>query len=208
MKFRFADLFSSASRPSAADKFTGEEESRPTRSASISPAPPQFPQGPADAMPMPSQQEFLQALMQSALTGVPPGQMPQMPSLGDAQNPGLLDPSADPLAQMLAQMTRQMPQGGNGPNASDAQGGAMEAVRPKTLLEKVMPLIHLIVTWSLLAYFAVFKEPEVYDETAPVVKLSGWQRWAELGWRSPSDKVGIISLVCKRILEFSCSLAD
>ena len=140
---------------------------------------------------MPSQ-DFLQALMQSALAGAPPG---QMPALGDVQDPTQFDPNADPFAQMLAQMTRQMPQNANGPKATDAHGITMEASRPKTLLEKIMPLIHLVATWSLLAYFAIFKEPEVYDETAPVVKLPRWQRWAELGWRSPSDRAGIVSLV-------------
>lgn len=178
-------------KPSAADIFTGEDDAGSARSSSVSPAPPQNPTG---QMPARMQQDFFQALMQSGLAGTPP--VAQLPDIDTAQNPMLQDPSADPFAQMLAQLTRQMPQEGLGPNVANAQGVAMDTARPKTKLEKIMPLIHLLSAWSLLAYFAVFKEPEVYQSKVHAQpEHVWWKRWAELGWRNSSVGLGLESVV-------------
>ena len=185
-------------KASAADRFTGEDDSGPVRSTSASPAPSRIPSGQTPPPQMPEQSDFFQALMQSAMSGVPPD---QMPSFGGAQNPLLNDPNAnaDPFAQVLAQLTRQMPQGG-GPNAAAAQGPA-EQTRPKTLLEKIMPLIHLVGTWSLLAYFAIMKEPVTYEEKLHVWKLTWWQRWAELQLNKSAGGFSLAGLVRDSLLK-------
>ena len=66
------------------------------------------------------------------------------------------------------------------------------AVAKKTLLQKLLPLIHFLAAWSLLAYFVFWKEPEVFDaQTHGVVSNSWWARWAELSRRSPQDGFGV-----------------
>ncbi len=64
---------------------------------------------------------------------------------------------------------------------------------PKTFLQKVMPLIHLLVAWILLAYFVAWKEPEVFEEKSHGSLTSGgvWSRWAQLGWKHPGEGFGV-----------------
>ena len=82
----------------------------------------------------------------------------------------------------------------------------MTVPKPRTLLEKLMPMIHLFAAWILLTYFIVWREPASFAEKA-LESVSGgsgswWQRWAELAWKSPKDGWGVQAVVS--VLGFSC----
>ncbi|KAJ3551164.1 hypothetical protein NM688_g4873 [Phlebia brevispora] len=63
----------------------------------------------------------------------------------------------------------------------------------KTLLQKVLPLIHVVAAWLLLAYFVFWKEPETFSERAygVVGSENRWSRWAELSRRKPDETWGV-----------------
>ena len=64
--------------------------------------------------------------------------------------------------------------------------------KPKPVLQKALPLIHLISVWCLLAYFVLFVEPKTYAQANVPVLGAGtegslkrdsvflWRRWSEL----------------------------
>ncbi|PCH33159.1 hypothetical protein WOLCODRAFT_134951 [Wolfiporia cocos MD-104 SS10] len=111
---------------------------------------------------------------------------------GDApQGPGLPPPpggDADPLAALMSSMA----QAGNMPQMS-TEKAAM--AKPKTLLHKVLPLIHLLGAWVLLAYFVIWKEPQLYEsKTHGLNSESIWRRWSELGWKSADEGWGVQSV--------------
>jgi hypothetical protein len=60
-------------------------------------------------------------------------------------------------------------------------------VPQSTTLQKIMPLLHILAVWCLLAYFVLLAEPQMYNavnrEDEGAVGL--WRRWAELGRQSP-----------------------
>ncbi|TFK38663.1 hypothetical protein BDQ12DRAFT_735333 [Crucibulum laeve] len=159
-----------------------------------SPAPPNpfaaggFPSADPSVWSPEQQQQFMAALMGGASIP-PPSPLPQSP-LGDPNAP--IDPSLPPMDNPLAAML--FPQGapngmgmGMGGGFPFAAGKVPAApVKPPSKLQKLLPLLHLIATWLLLAYFVLWKEPQVNEAFgAGVVGGSVWKRWAELGWRSP-----------------------
>ncbi|KDQ17523.1 hypothetical protein BOTBODRAFT_29704 [Botryobasidium botryosum FD-172 SS1] len=147
------------------------------------------------------QQEFMRALM----GGVPP------PSGGDAA--GAAPPSSDPFANLLAQFAAGA---GGEPGAMPPNMGGMGGLggmmgmgmppfagggppqaqqtppKPKTLFQKLSPLLHLLSTVLLVVYFVLYAEPARYDDGAQaVIPIQGrWQRWAALATR-PSDVFGV-----------------
>jgi hypothetical protein len=115
--------------------------------------------------PEEQQRQFMQALMGGALNPAPPP-----PSFG---TPPAAD---DPFATMMAQLNRMNP----------AQGGAAASKapappKPPTRLQKWMPLLHLVCMWCLLAFFVLWKEPQVFvEKTAGAVEVAFWKRWPKL----------------------------
>ena len=61
------------------------------------------------------------------------------------------------------------------------------------LLQKLLPVVHLIAGWALLAYFVMWKEPQAFEAQphTSAAEGSAWRRWAELGWRRPEDVWGV-----------------
>jgi len=62
------------------------------------------------------------------------------------------------------------------------------APKPPSRLQKLLPLVHLISMWLLLAYFMLWVEPRagggvagVGDENLNFLGGKFWRRWAELG---------------------------
>ncbi|KAI0063063.1 hypothetical protein BV25DRAFT_437927 [Artomyces pyxidatus] len=185
--------------------------SRPSRSAPDPHTSPFASMGLGGAPPDPSvwseqqQQEMLRALMGGA--GAPAGST--RPSTGSAGTPredplmalmssmaqgggGFPDaphPSAssaagpspdDPLMALMSSLSAGGPPGaGAGPFAPPA------ADRPKSRMQRLMPLVHIISVWCLVAYFVLWKEPQTfYARTSSVVLPGGvWRRWADLGSR-------------------------
>lgn len=98
----------------------------------------------------------------------------------------------------MSALTQMNPQaGGQGavPNPFAMPGAAFQPPpqappKPQSRLKKFMPLIHVLATWFLLAYYVFWKEPGAYmtQPTASAVSGNLWQRWADLAWRNA--KVG------------------
>ena len=134
-------------------------------------------------------------------------QTPQPPSAiegpagSDPRTNGPL-PEGDPFAALMAMMGQQ------GPGDNDSTAGPLDmsmlqqnlfnptappAPTQRTLLQKIMPIVHLIAGWLLLAYFVIWREPQAYEikQRAADVSESGWKRWAELGSSSPDSGWGV-----------------
>lgn len=164
--------------PAATSNARASRIPRPSQTASpratVSPSPRM--QQAANAQPNPVHEEQLRQL-QEMLTGV--GASPSLPELGE-----------DPFAAMMSSLV----QPGNTPRIP-AEDAAM--VKPKTRLQKMIPLIHLLAAWALLAYFVLWKEPEKYESlTHDATSENFWGRWAELGWKSPREGWGVQTVVC------------
>ncbi len=54
--------------------------------------------------------------------------------------------------------------------------------RPKTLTQKLLPILHVLSVWALVAFFVFWKEPEAFRAQNSVVVPSSnvWNRWARL----------------------------
>lgn len=142
------------------------------------------------------QRQFMQALMGGQ--GIPggPGLTPPQIS-SSASTPGT-QPDFDPFAGMnmggmgggndpLSALMSQFQQGG-APGSMPPPQTRSAPPKPRTLIQKLLPLIHFICVWALLAYFVLWKEPEAFDSvTYGAVDgkgLSLWgRRWGELGRR-------------------------
>lgn len=117
----------------------------------------------------------MQALMSGALNPAGLAQSQSSPP------PSVPPPSAadDPFANMMAQLSRMNPpQGGAAAGKAPAP---LAPPKPPTLLRKWMPLLHLVCMWSLLAFFVLWKEPQVFvEKTVGAVEVAFWKRWPKL----------------------------
>lgn len=129
----------------------------------------------------------------------PPPQFGLPPQGGGGDDATL--PEGDPLAALMAMFPQQglggggagMPPGTIPPNLFGQPAAAPATSR--TLLQRLVPLIHLVAGWLLLAYFVLWREPAVF-EAQPFAEAgmqggSAWRRWAELGWRRPEGTWGV-----------------
>lgn len=156
------------------------------------PTPPAASSAPADpsAWSEEQQRQFMQALMGGAGPGSTPGgtPLPGMPALPSTPGGGFnFDPAAaganggDPLSALMAQFQNQQP---------GEQAAPMAPPKPPTLLQKLMPLLHLLSVWAMLAFFVMVKEPGVWrsarqwglgwDVDMDGVWWGMWKRWGEL----------------------------
>ncbi|OJA13475.1 hypothetical protein AZE42_04407 [Rhizopogon vesiculosus] len=166
--------------------FVGEESSMPPPPDMPRASPPPFSFGNmamGGAAPDPSvwseeqQMQFLQALMGGAAN---PSQIPQPQLPAAASNAPTPD---DPLAAIMSSLQQMDP----------SRGGAAGKVpvppapaKPPSTLQKFMPLLHILCSWCILAYFVLFNEPQVFVERGGGASDTFWKRWAELAWRGTS----------------------
>ncbi|KAF5382792.1 hypothetical protein D9757_007315 [Collybiopsis confluens] len=139
------------------------------------------------------QQQLMQALLGSmgSMAGMPG--MPGLTGMGggngnsgqQATGTGNADstmpsPFADnPLAAMLMHA---------GPAKSERWSAAGASQSKPPFLQKILPLIHFVALWSLLAYFVVYVEPRAHGVIAE--GSSGiLTRWAELTAKRPQDQM-------------------
>lgn len=126
------------------------------------------------------------ALPSSALAGSDNGSagpspddplMALMNSLQGAGLGGAGGPDSNPFAQ--GPMANPFAAGG----ASDMFGKMAAPPKPKTMLQRLLPLIHVLSMWCLVAFFVIWKEPEVWaiEGKGPDGWGEMWRRWAELG---------------------------
>ena len=100
----------------------------------------------------------------------------------------------DPLSALLAMSNQE---GGEMPPMPDFLKNMAPppsvAPKPKTLLEKLLPVVHLAAAWILLAYFIFWKEPEAYESRTygAVQPENRWTRWADLARRRPEEGWGV-----------------
>jgi len=93
--------------------------------------------------------------------------MQLMSSLMGAQG-GAGGPGASPFGPPGA----ASPFGGPGMN----MGMAPPPVKQKTLVQKILPVVHVLATFALMVYFILFVEPKAHGEDAG----GPWARWNEL----------------------------
>ena len=144
--------------------------------------------GAQDADALQQQQRLLSAMLTGAST---PPSMPQGRASSAPPPPSV--PDEDTLSALMSMASSQ---GGGGlpPMPNLFQGAAAAAPpAPKTLLQSLLPVIHVMAAWVLLAYFVLFKEPEAYEirTHGAVQPESRWARWAELIHRKPDDGWGV-----------------
>jgi hypothetical protein len=139
------------------------------------------------------QNAILQALMGGAAPAMPGiTQMPGMAGHGPGQPPlppmpGAGHDMSDPLAALMAQFSGQ---GQPGMNTIDPLGKPpAQPTKPPTRLQKLVPLLHLLSVWTLLAYFVFWMEPQAFEAGFGSVgvytsmvggRSSLARRWAEL----------------------------
>lgn len=127
------------------------------------------------------QKQFLSALMGGSPIPPPPSGQPQQFPLPPSNMTA--DGQSDPLAALMASFGQQAPP------PPGAAGKAPSPAAPPTRVQRLMPLIHLLAVWALLAYFVLWKEPKAFSGVVgAAVGVGGgaegrWARWADLGWR-------------------------
>jgi len=177
------------------ETFLGDETIMPTTAhAGPNPAlePQNIPVDSSSAWSQDEQREFLRALMAAPeLTGGSPTSTQTGPALDFTASA-----ADDPMAAMmsaLTQLTGQMPAGlGNAGGIPPGLKQMSDTPRAKTFAAKILPLLHLLATWALLAFFALYKEPEAYSSALHVDGNDGiLQRWAELAWRNTKGGFGV-----------------
>jgi len=155
--------------------FTSDRSSRRAPNSHISPsgATAELGSPPADpsAWSNEQQQQFLQALLGGAL--------PREPRSFDVHTP--LANSAGPDDPLLAFLSGLGIEGGIGRGAEAVSLSRTEP-KPKTFIQKLLPLLHVIAVWALVAFFIFWREPEMFQARNSVVVSSGniWNRWARL----------------------------
>lgn len=150
------------------------------------------------------QQQFMQALL-NASAGTASGGNASFPGLsspiGDPTN--LVDPSAPLIDNPFAALVN-LPEDSNGNGGIGAfppglkflpQLPPTQESKSKTLLQKLLPLLHLVAIWCLLAYFVLLVEPKAYGQAHASILAAEedgflqrdtafwWRRWTELSQR-------------------------
>ena len=178
--------------PAISSNLTGEESSRPTKTRTPSHTTASSDPLVNRSQPDPSmwsegqQRQFMHALM-----GGQGG--PGLAPLGTSGTQPDLDPFAgmnvgggnDSLSALISQLQVQ----GGVPSSTPPLQTQGTPPKPRTIIQKLLPLIHFICVWALLAYFVIWKEPEVFDSvtygTLNGKGLSLWgRRWGELRERN------------------------
>ena len=103
-----------------------------------------------------------------------------------AQRAGSEEPSMDLLNALMAAQQQRPGSPGSAAPFSGASSVFPPAPKPRSKLQKLLPLIHLISVWFLFAFFAAWREPTVYGEnsTWQGEGNSFWARWARLSPKS------------------------
>jgi len=150
-----------------------------------------IPAGLGSAPPDPSawsneqQQQFLQALF----SGPPHSQSRSLDANASDKSNATLD---DPL---LALMSTFGVQAGVGQNTEGISRTVTES-KPKTAIPKLLPLLHVISVWGLVAVFIFWREPEAFRAHSVVVPSGNiWPRWARLAHDTAEQSAWGIEIV-------------
>ena len=156
----------------------------PSRNADIFEGLSETPSDPSFWLPE-QRHQFMQALMNAS-----PSPLPASSPIGEPSMP--VDPSLPPIDNPFAALLAAQVGGGSTsggvfpPFGPGMTGKASVDVPEPTTLQKVMPLLHIVAMWCLLAYFVLWAEPQMYRAVNGEDEGVGlWRRWAELGRHSP-----------------------
>ena len=157
-------------QPSQLESFVGEGTASLTPSSNGTGTP-----NPFDAMNdpnifTPEMQQMQQQMMRMLMGGGAPD------SSGVSSEPGAS--AEDPFAALLQTLQAGGPPGA-APGGFPGMGMMPPPPKPRTLLHKFLPLIHLLSVWTLVGYFVFWFEPRVSGSTA------GFSRWASLVTERP-----------------------
>jgi GET complex subunit GET2 len=99
----------------------------------------------------------------------------------------------------------QFSQQGQKPDMNTFDQTPAQPPKPPTLMKKLMPLLHLLSVWALLAYFVVWKEPQIFGGNAAGEEGWSWswsasRRWAQLGRGVGRAGWGVEAVVCATLL--------
>ncbi|KIK43840.1 hypothetical protein CY34DRAFT_679905 [Suillus luteus UH-Slu-Lm8-n1] len=119
------------------------------------------------------QRQFLQALMGGAANSP---QFPQPQISAAASNGTSAPPPGDPFAAIMNSL-QQMDPSRSGTTGKVPAPPAPP--KPPSIVQKFTPLLHILCTWLILAFFVLFKEPQTLVERSGGFSESFWKRW---GW--------------------------
>lgn len=131
------------------------------------------------------QQQFLQALL-----GGPPLTGPQPLAINaSAANSAVPD---DPLLTLMSSLGVGVGGGGEYHPPTEA--------KLKSHMQKLLPLLHVIAVWALVAFFIFQQEPEAFQARNAAVVSSGdiWNRWARLATGAAEQSTWSIEIVVSR----------
>jgi len=82
--------------------------------------------------------------------------------------------------------------------------------KPKHRFQKFIPLIHILSSWLLIAFFVVWKEPEAFlvNTTSAIHPGGVWRRWADLGRLAGASDGGWSVQAMVRVLFRGCFLLN
>ncbi|KAG1809858.1 uncharacterized protein HD556DRAFT_8907 [Suillus plorans] len=126
------------------------------------------------------QRQFLQALMSGAANSP---QFPQPQISAAASNGTTTPPSGDPFVNIMNSLQQMDPSRGG---ATGKVPAPPAPAKPLSTVQKFTPLLHILCTWLILAFFVLVKEPQILVERSGGFSESVWKRWAELAWRNSS----------------------
>ncbi|KAI0286586.1 hypothetical protein BGY98DRAFT_940852 [Russula aff. rugulosa BPL654] len=117
------------------------------------------------------QQQFLQTL----LGGPPPSEPHPFNFNAPASNSAVPD---DPLIALMSSL-------GVDPGirrGAEAVPQSKVEAKPKTVIQKLLPILHVIAVWALVAFFIIWREPEAFRTRNSAIVSTGdiWNRWARL----------------------------
>ncbi|OCB89220.1 hypothetical protein A7U60_g3586 [Sanghuangporus baumii] len=154
------------------ETFVGEESMMPTPPvrASSSPEPPRAVKPGSSTQPSPWTNEHQQELLR-ALTSAPDTNRATAGTLNpfDTNNaPSESGAGGDPMSAMLSALSQMS--GGPGQSAPEVT----EAV-PRSFFSKLRPLLHLLASWTLLAFFAFVMEPQAHEAASGSFATTFWR---------------------------------
>jgi GET complex subunit GET2 len=116
------------------------------------------------------QQQFLQTL----LGGPAPSEPHPFNFNAPVSNSAVPD---DPLIALMSSLGVDPVGRGTG-----AVSQSKAEAKPKTVIQKLLPILHVIAVWALVAFFIFWREPEAFRARNSAVVSTGdiWNRWARL----------------------------
>lgn len=133
------------------------------------------------------QEQFMRALGAGSNRG---SSEPPLLSAGGpsqpAQRAGSEEPNMDLLHALMAAQQQRPGSPGSATAFSDTSSAVRVAPKPRSKVQKLLPLIHVISVWCLFVFFAAWREPVVHHENSPWQggESSFWARWARLSPQS------------------------